>query len=84
LSLILQSFIYRLDGLLELNKVAGPLATDRPSDSISLRASAASKVTVATPTAQSVSEAKPTISAILATKIEKLIPTERIPSSRRR
>jgi hypothetical protein len=36
-------------------------------------------VTAATPIAQSVSEAKPTISAVLATKIEKLIPTERIP-----
>ena len=49
------------------------------SDSISSSASAASAVTAATPTAQSVSDAKPTISAIFAAKIEKLIPTERIP-----
>jgi hypothetical protein len=35
--------------------------------------------TAATPTAESVSEAKPTISAILAAKIQKLIPTERTP-----
>jgi hypothetical protein len=38
-----------------------------------------SAATAATPTAESVSEAKPTISAILATKIQKLIPTERTP-----
>jgi len=40
--------------------------------------------TAATPTAESASEANPTISAIFATKLEKLIPTERIPSSSRR
>jgi hypothetical protein len=44
----------------------------------------ASAVTAAMPTAQSVSEAKPTISAILATRRHKLIPRERIPSSSRR
>jgi hypothetical protein len=40
---------------------------------------AASAATAATPTAESASEAKPTISAIIATKIQKLIPIERIP-----
>ena len=37
-----------------------------------------SAATAATPTAESVSEAKPTISGIVATKIQKLMPTVRI------
>jgi hypothetical protein len=42
---------------------------------------ASAAATPATPTAESASEAKVTISAALATKIQKLIPTERIPTA---